>query len=111
MKTEIFNDGILEATLYPSKWVFCRWVDNKHGRLQKRLIKDLNDIERYIYSKKLHGWFTDSEINHSNFHKLLIKFGCLPREVIGQYQRFMKPIRNVGDLHQKVGEHHVRICA
>jgi hypothetical protein len=108
MKT-IFNDGILEAKLMPSQWVFCRWVDNKHGRLQKRLIKDLNDIERFIYAKKLRGWFAESEINHSNFHKLLIKFGCLPREVIGEYLRFMKPIRNVGDLHQKVGGEHVRV--
>ena len=111
MNTTIFNDGILEATLYPSKWVFCRWVDNKHGRLQKRLIKDLNDIERYIFSKKLHGWFTDSELGHKDFHRLLVKFGCLPREIIGDYIRFLKPIIKVEDLHQKVGGTNVRIAA
>lgn len=103
MSAEIFNDGVLEATLTPGKWVYCRWVQNKHGRLQKKLIKDLNDIERYIYKTGLSGWFTDSELNHSNFHKLLIKFGCLAREIEGEYQRFLKPIRNVNDLHQKVG--------
>lgn len=110
MKTEIFNDGILEATLYPNRWIFCRWL-NQHGRLPKQLIKDLNDIERYIYSKKLSGWFTDSELIHKDFHRLLIKFGCLPREVFGNYVRFLKPIRTIGDLHEKVGGTHVRIAA
>lgn len=99
--TKIFDDGILEATLYPSGWIFCRWL-NQAGRLRKTLIKDLNDIERYIYSKKLHGWFTDSELKHTEFHKLLMKFGCLPREIVGEYLRFLKPITKVGDLHQKV---------
>ena len=101
---KIFDDGILEATFYPSKWVYCRWVQNKHGRLQKKLIKDLNLIERAILSERWSGWFTDSELNHSEFHRLLVKFGCLPREVIGNYQRFLKPILKEGDLH-------VRLCA
>ena len=52
---KIFDDGILEATLYPNKWVFCRWVQNKHGRLQKKLIKDLNLIEEFIFKSKLVG--------------------------------------------------------
>ena len=102
MKT-IFNDGILEAIQYPNQWVFCHWIQNKHGRLQKKLIRDLNDVERYIYKMKLYGWFTDSELVHEDFHKLLTKFGCYPREVIGDYQRFIKPISHLGDLHQKVG--------
>lgn len=97
--TKIFDDGILEATVYPNRWVFCRWLDNQHGRLQKRLIKDLNHIEQFILAGKLNGWFTDSELIHTAFHKLLVKFGCLPREVIGQYQRFIKPILKEGDLH------------
>jgi hypothetical protein len=95
----IFNDGILEAKLMPSRWVFCRWVDNKHGRLQKQLIRDLNNIERKILDSKFHGWFTDSELNHTDFHKLLIKFGALPREILGDFQRFIKPILKEGDLH------------
>lgn len=98
---KVFDDGILEATLYPSGWVFCRWL-NQHGRLGKTLIKDLNDIERYIFAKKLRGWFTDSELAHKDFHKLLVKFGCLPREISGQYQRFIKPVLKAGDLHKKV---------
>jgi hypothetical protein len=100
MKT-IFNDGILEAKLYPNRWVFCRWVQNQHGRLQKKLIKDLNLIETFIFKSKLVGWFTDSELTHKDFHKLLIKFGCLPREIIGEYQRFLKPILKVADLHKR----------
>ena len=108
--TKIFDDGHLEATLYPNGWVFCRWI-NQNGRLNKTLIKDLNDIERYIFAKKFHGWFTDSELIHKDFHRLLIKFGCLPREIVGDYLRFTKPIRNVGDLHQKVGGNYVRVPA
>ncbi len=95
----IFNDGILEATLYPSKWVFVRWIQNKHGRLQKKLIHDLNKMERFIFENKLCGWFTDSEVGHKDFHKLLTRFGAMPREVIGDYQRFLKPILKEGDLH------------
>jgi hypothetical protein len=96
---KIFDDGILEATLYPNKWVFCRWVQNGHGRLQKKLIKDLNLIEKFIFKSKLVGWFTDSELGHTDFHKLLVKFGCLPREIEGNFQRFLKPILSEGDLH------------
>lgn len=99
--TKIFDDGILEATLYTNKWVFCKWIDNKHGRLQKKLIKDLNAIEQIILDSKFYGWFTDSELVHKDFHKLLVKFGCLPREISGDYQRFVKPILKSGDLHKK----------
>jgi len=98
----IFDDGILEATIYPSKWVFVRWIQNKHGRLQKRLIKDLNLIETIIFSSKLPGWFTDSELEHTDFHKLLLKFGCYESEIYGIYKRFMKPISRVEDLHKRV---------
>lgn len=96
---KIFDDGILEATLYPNKWVFCRWIQNRHGRLQKKLIKDLNLIEIFIFKSKLIGWFTDSELVHTDFHKLLTKFGAMPREIIGGYQRFLKPILSEGDIH------------
>lgn len=97
--TKIFDDGILEATLYPNQWVFVRWLQNKHGRLQKALIKDLNMLERNILRLRLHGWFTDSELIHKDFHRLLTKFGAMPRDVIGSYQRFVKPIMKEGDLH------------
>lgn len=106
---KIFDDGILEATLYPSKWVFVRWIQSKHGKLQKALIKDLIHIERSIWKDKLNGWFTDSELTHKDFHRLLIKFGAMPREVIGEYQRFLKPILKESDLHKGVTS--VRICA
>jgi hypothetical protein len=99
---KIFDDGILEATLYPNKWVFCRWIQNQNGRLQKKLIRDLNMIEVLILKSKFYGWFTDSELVHTDFHKLLVKFGCLPREIQGNFQRFIKPILKAADLHKKV---------
>lgn len=100
---KIFDDGILEATLYPeSRWVFVRWIQNKHGRLQKKLVHDLNGIEQMILNKGWSGWFTDSELSHTDFHKLLIKFGALPREIISGYKRFVKPILRSADLHKKV---------
>ena len=99
---KIFDDGILEATLYPNRWVFCRWVQNQHGRLQKRLIKDLFHVERLILKERLYGWFTDSELGHKDFHKLLVKFGCLPREIEGNFQRFIKPLLKESDLHKRM---------
>jgi|SRR6185437_15414579 len=96
---KIFDDGILEATFYPSKWVYCRWIQNERGRLQKSLIKDLNLMERAILKARWSGWFTDSEIGHTEFHRLLLKFGAYQREIIGQYKRFIKPILKEGDLH------------
>ena len=100
---KIFDDGILEATLYPNRWVFCRWLQNQHGRLQKKLIKDLNVIERAILGWKLQGWFTRSEPFHYDFHKLLIKFGSMPREIDNEgYKVFIKPILKEGDLHVRL---------
>lgn len=96
---QIFNDGILEATLLPTQWVFVRWVQNKHGRLQKKLIKDLNAIEQLILGLKLPGWMTSSEVSHTDFHKLLEKFGARAREVDGDFQYFVKPLLTEGDLH------------
>jgi len=98
----MFNDGILEATLYSNKWVFCRWVQNQHGKLQKKLIKDLNMIEKIILDSKLSGWYTRSEEGHTAFHRLLEKFGCLPREVDHGFKWFVKPIIKEGDLHVRI---------
>jgi hypothetical protein len=95
----IFNDGVMEAQLCPSRWVFVRWIQNKHGRLQKSLIKDLFHMEQLILKEKLCGWFTASETAHTDFHKLLEKFGARAREVEGDFQYFIKPILKEGDLH------------
>lgn len=100
--TTIFNDGTLEAILYPNKWVFVRWVQNNHGKLQKKLIKDLIDIEHKIFKTKLLGWFTLSENDHKDFHKLLQKFGAVPGIVEGNFQYFTKPIMTEGDLHVRL---------
>lgn len=98
MKT-ILNDGVMEALICPSNWVFVRWIQNKHGRLQKRLIKDLNAIEKIVLTLRWNGWFTASEISHTDFHKLLRKFGAKESEKEGDFQYFIKPITGEGDLH------------
>ena len=100
MNKLIFNDGVLEAILYPNQWLFVRWVQNTHGKLQKKLIKDLNLMERFILRMRLKGWFTLSETTHTQFHKLLTKFGALPREIEGDFQYFVKTILKKEDLHQ-----------
>lgn len=97
--TKIFNDGVLEAIRYENDWVFVHWLQNEHGKLQKQLIKDLFHVERMILKSKLMGWFTDSELGHKDFHKLLVKFGALPKDMVAGYIRFMKPIQQEGDLH------------
>jgi len=96
---KIFDDGILEAILYPNQWVFVRWLDNKHGRLQKKLIKDLNYMERVILDSHYKGWFTLSELTHTAFHKLLCKFGAYPWEFAGDCRYFLKIISSAEDLH------------
>ena len=100
---KIFDDGILEAVLYEDRaWVFCRWLQNKHGRLQKQLIKDLNHIENVIWKERWRGWFTLSECGHKEFHRLLEKFGARAREIEGEFQYFIKPILKEGDLHVRI---------
>jgi hypothetical protein len=101
MTTEIFNDGILEASIDQNKWVICRWLDNEHGRLQKRLIKNLNRVEQAILAMGLEGWYTSSEVDHKDFHKLLEKFGCTPKGILGSFKYFVKPIHSESDLHKK----------
>lgn len=56
-------------------------------------------IEQFVFKSKLHGWFTLSECGHTEFHRLLEKFGCRAREIEGEFQYFIKPILKEGDLH------------
>jgi hypothetical protein len=99
MKT-IFSDGILEAVFYPDKqWVFCRWLQNGRGKLQKQLIRDIRFIEDIITVNGWHGWFTLSELAHKEFHKLLEKFGCEAAQIEGNFQYFIKPILKEGSSH------------
>jgi hypothetical protein len=88
---KIFDDGILEATFYPDKkWVFCRWIQNTHGKLQKQLVRDVRLIEYLIKKEGWQGWFTLSELAHKEFHKILTKFGCEAAQIEGNYQYFLK---------------------
>jgi hypothetical protein len=72
----LWNDSIMSATEYPNGWVFLRWEDNKHGRLQKRLVYNLIAAEDYILQHGLKGWFTSSELAHAQFQMLLYKVGA-----------------------------------
>jgi hypothetical protein len=72
----IFNDGIMEVTYFPEGWLFLRWVDNKIGHLEKQLVKDLIWAEKHILVNKLKGWFTSSELAHTDFHMILHKVGA-----------------------------------
>ena len=88
---KIFDDGILEATLYPDKgWVFCRWLQNKRGKLQKKLIRDILVVEKLIKHKGWFGWFTLSDLEHKEFQRLLQKFGCEAAQIDGDFQYFIK---------------------
>ena len=98
-KAKLFNNGTIEATLYPEGWVFLRWVNNKHGRLQKKLVKDLKMIEAYILTFKLKGWFTSSEIAHKDFQMLLHKVGAKFMNKDTDFIYFQKWIQNEGDLY------------
>ena len=100
--TTIFNDGVLEAVLYPNNWVFVRWIQNERGRLQKSLIRDLARLETAILRMNLCGWFTWSELHHEQFHKLLQKFGAVPTEIKDGLLYFVKPIASEGDLHVRL---------
>lgn len=87
---KIFDDGILEATVYPNRWVFCRWLQNSRGKLQKKLIQDIRLIEKLISLNHWQGWFTLSELAHKEFQRLLVKFGCEAAQIDGSYQYFIK---------------------
>lgn len=74
---KIFDDGILEATLLPNNYVFLAWLDNKHGRLQKTLIRGLRIVEKIIKEKRYDGWFTYSEGDHPIMHQIIKKLGAV----------------------------------
>ena len=105
----IFDDGIMEATEYPEGWLFFRWMDNKHGRLQKRLVKDLMAMETIILERGLKGWFTSSELAHTGFQMLLHRIGAKFMAKDLQYIYMNKWITRPEDKYK--GATRVRICA
>ena len=94
----------MEATQYPEGWVFLRWIDNKRGYLQKKLVKDLLHMERYILENGLKGWFTSSEQDHKDFQMILHKVGAKYMAKDPEFIYFSKWIQNEGDKY-------VRKCA
>lgn len=97
----IFTDGIMEATIYPEGWLFLRWLENKHGRLQRKLVKDLRKMEDYIFTNGLKGWFTSSEIAHTDFQMLLHKIGATFMAKDPEYIYFQKWISKESDKYRK----------
>jgi len=96
---QIFNDGVMEVTEYPEGWVFLRWIDNEKGFLQKRLVKDLVYIEKYILDNHLKGWFTSSELDHRDFQMILHRVGGKVMAKDPSYVYFHKWISKPEDLH------------
>jgi hypothetical protein len=103
MKT-IFNDGVMEGTLYPEGWLFLRWLQNKHGKLQRQLVRDLREAELFILTNKLKGWFTSSELKHYEFQILLHRVGARFMAKDQKYIYMNKWIQSEGDIY-------VRKCA
>jgi hypothetical protein len=95
----IFSDGIMEATEYPEGWLFLRWIDNKHGRLQKKLLKDLFHVEQLILKRGLKGWLTSSEVAHREFQMLLHKVGAQFMAKDPEYIYFNKWITRPEDIY------------
>ena len=102
----IFSDGIMEVTEYPEGWLFLRWSDNKHGRLQKKLVQDLMFIEDLILKRGFKGWFTSSEIDHRDFQMILHKVGASFMAKDAAFVYLKKSIAKPEDLYRIRKEGH-----
>lgn len=100
---KIFDDHIMEATEYPEGWLFFRWVSNKHGRLQKRLVKDLMLMEDVIIAKGLKGWFTSSELAHKDFQMILHRVGARFLAKDSEYVYMNKWLTRPEDKYVRIG--------
>lgn len=96
---QIFNDGVMEVTEYNEGWLYLRWVDNDHGCLRKKLVKDFIYIESYILKNHLKGWFTASERAHGDFQMLLHRIGAKFYLKDPEYIYFQKWISKPEDLY------------
>ncbi len=72
---EIFNDGVMRATLLRTNWVVVEWLTNTSGYLSKTVVKDLYKIEEFTKQKGLKGWVLGSEVENTDMHRLIEKFG------------------------------------
>lgn len=75
LQREIFNDGVLRATLVKNDWVVVEWLTDKIGYLSKTVVKDMRDLETFIERKKWKGWMLGSETENVHMHKLIERFG------------------------------------
>lgn len=96
---QLFNDGVVEATLYPEKWVFIRWVQNMHGKLQRQLLKDVQRIEGMILAEGWKGWFTSSDHEHREMQMLIHRVGAQFMAKDAAFVYFNKWILKEGDKY------------
>jgi hypothetical protein len=89
---ELFNDGVLRATLVPNDLVCVEWLTNKVGYLSKTVVKDLHHIESLIKQQNLKGWVLGSEVENTNMHKLITKFGGRYFKEADGYMIFIKEV-------------------
>jgi len=52
------------------------WVNHDNGRLSKSFIKKLKEFENRFKEMKFSGWICNSEIDHTEMHKIIEKFGA-----------------------------------
>jgi hypothetical protein len=97
MKT-LFNDGVMEAVEYEDGWVFFHWLQNTRGKLQKKLVRDVQFVERMILQKGLKGWFTTSDHAHQMFHRFIQRVGANFASKDSEKVWFRKPINKQEDI-------------
>lgn len=90
---EIFNDGVMRATLLDNRWICVEWLTDTIGYLSKTVVKDLHKLERFIKQKHLNGWILGSEKENSDMHKLIARFGGQYSHEFEGYKIFAKRIR------------------
>jgi hypothetical protein len=90
---EIFNDGVMRATLIKDNWVWIEWLTNKVGYLSKTVVRDLHKIEGKIVLNSWMGWMLASEKENTNMHKLIERFGGKYQKDHEEYKIFSKVVQ------------------
>jgi|GEM_PF-4647028 len=76
MEKTILSDGVMEARVVHSGWVFIRWVGEQSSRFKMRLYKDLKQVEDHIRQHRLLGWLVCSEPEHKTMHGIFNRLGA-----------------------------------
>jgi hypothetical protein len=98
---EIFNDGVMRATVLNNGWVVVEWLTDTIGYLSKTVVKDLRALEAFIRSKGLQGWVLGSEVGNTNMHKLIEKFGGTFQKEADGYRIYFKAVTKCAGQQRK----------